>query len=112
MPIADLIRRATTTPAQRKAAEIARKPSRKRDKDNFFLPTRLEINEGDAWNSLLLHPDDPCDKRAHALAWNALGDEQGRDFGSTRCESCSTFRYGRTHEQGCGHCGYINTKKY
>ena len=110
MPVAHLIRKATLTPAQRKAIQIASKPKRKRDKDNQWLPTRLEIQEGAAWMALLRVPDDLCAQRVHRNAWNALSAEQGRDFGSTRCERCGTFRYGRTHAQACGHCGHVNIK--
>ena len=110
MPVANLIRKATMTPAQRKAIQIASKPKRKRDKDNQWLPTRLEIQEGAAWMALLRVPDDPDAQRVHRNAWNALSAEQGRDFGATRCERCGTFRYGRTHAQACGHCGHVNIK--
>jgi hypothetical protein len=105
MPLAHLIKQATQTPAQRRAAAIANKPVRKRDAGGLWLPTELEIIEGTSYKARERRPECRLARIAHIQAWNQLGRVQGRDFGNRRCAVCCVWIYGRKHEEPCGYCG-------
>lgn len=72
------------------------------------MPTDLEITEAKTYQARCANPNDKAARLAHIGAWNRLGRVQGKDFGSSRCDWCGVWRYGRRHGELCGSCGEAN----